>query len=196
MYITTGQLDIKGYLESCPSWEKLIAVSSTALNELTVSPEAAACWGPGTELVITSHTRSMEDRQVVTVVSSDTTTGKVVLAETIAKPITLEDSLDFAVEIASLTRPVVFEGEVDDSVGGHLIVFHTQTPQHIEGVEIRHFGQQGILGKYPVHFHGCHDSPGSIVKNNVVRESLQRGFMIHGTNQVTLIGNVAFDIVG
>lgn len=188
-------MDITGYPDACPSWEKLLNVGAS-MNELYVSPAAAACWGAGTEIVLTSHTRSDDGHQVVKVLSSDPTTGKIVLDSTIVRPITLIDSPDFAVEIASLNRPVVFEAESTGNFGGHLMIFHTQTPQHIEGVEIRHFGQQGLLGRYPLHFHKCDDSPLSIVKKNVVRNSFQRGYVIHGTNKVTLEGNVAYDIVG
>lgn len=138
----------------------------------------------------------MDDRQVVTVQSTDPATGQIVLTGPITKTISLVDNADFAVEIASLNRPVVFEGEPNGVFGGHLIVFHTQTPQHIEGVEIRNFGQQGLLGRYPLHFHKCDDSPYSIVKKNVVRNSNQRGYVIHGTNQVTIENNVAFEVIG
>ena len=37
---------------------------------------------------------------------------------------------------------------------------------------------------------------GSIVKNNVVRDSLQRCYVIHGSHKVTIESNVAFDTFG
>jgi hypothetical protein len=53
-------------------------------------------------------------------------------------------------------------------VSARLIVHHTVSAQHLEGVEIQNSGQQGRLGRYPVHFHACGDHPNSIVKKNVV----------------------------
>lgn len=141
------------------------------INQIVVSPEAAKCWQPGVELLLTSHTKDYNDRQVVTVESVDVDMGIVVLNQTIEKPVTLEDHEIFAVEVASLTRPVIFEAESNSDnelIGGHLIVFGTPTPQHLEGVEIRNFGQQGRLGRYPTHFHFCGDSYGSVMRRNVV----------------------------
>ena len=77
-----------------------------------------------------------------------------------------------ATEVALLSRKIVFEAEEDPTnadIGGHFMVFHTkQSYQHIQGVEIRNFGQQGRLGKYPMHFHVCEDTVSSVVKKVVV----------------------------
>jgi len=172
-----------------------------AYNQLKVSPEAGECWGrPGTELVISSSTRRNQDRILATVTGYDASTGMISVAETLLRPIiTLEDHSEFAAEIASLNRPVIFEAESDEDdefIGGHLIIQYTNRQQRIEGVEIRNFGQQGRLGRYPLHFHHCGDSIGSMVVRNVVRQSNQRGYVMHNTNQVTLEENVAFDITG
>lgn len=167
--------------------------------DIEVSSEAAECWKPGSEILLTSHTRSQDDRQVRTIVSSDTETNLLRLSAPINKPITVADSPDFAIEVARLNRPIVLEADSDssdDTVGGHLIIHHTESPQHIEGVEIRNFGQQGLLGRYPLHFHKCGDSPDSLVRRNVVRDSNQRCYVTHLTNQVTLEENVALDAVG
>lgn len=169
-----------------------------ARQHITVSPQAAACWSDGTEIVLSSHTKFSRNRQVATVVSADTLSGILTLDRGIQKPITVEDHPDFAVEVASLNRPVVFEAESDAGdvlIGGHLIVHHTSVAQHIEGVEIKNFGQQGILGRYPLHFHMSGNSLSS-VNRNVVRDSNQRCYVIHGTNDVTLQDNVAFNTVG
>jgi len=170
-----------------------------AINKLHVSAEAAACWKDTTELVITSHTRDWKDRQHVVVDSVDESRKVITLTDGIRKPITAGDSKEYGVEVASLSRPVIFEAESDADdkfIGGHLIVLRTQQKQHIEGVEIRNFGQQGRLGRYSLHFHFCGDSSSSVVRKNVVRHSNQRGFVIHGTNNVTVEENVAFDVFG
>ena len=94
------------------------------------------------------------------------------VAEALLRPIiTLEDHSEFAAEIASLNRPVILEAESDEDdefIGGHLIIQYTNRQQRIEGVEIRNFGQQGRLGRYPLHFHHCGNSIGSMVVRNVV----------------------------
>lgn len=39
--------------------------------------------------------------------------------------------------------------------GGHLGIFMTREPQALYGVEFSNLGQQGTLGRYPLHFHLC-----------------------------------------
>lgn len=168
-------------------------------HKVVVSQGAADCWSPGTEVLLTSHTRSQNDRQIRTIVNSVSSSGELTFDEPIVRPLSLADHPDYAVEIASLNRRIVFDAESDandETIGGHFIVYHTSTAQHIEGVEIRNFGQQGRLGKYPLHFHKCQDSSDSLVKKNVVRDSNQRGYVVHLTNKVTLEQNVAYDITG
>ncbi len=181
-------------------WDNIVMQRTFPIDQLKVTPTAAACWHQGTELVITSHTRWNSDEQVVTVASSDAATGLVTLTKPIIKPITQVDSPDFAVEVASLSRQIRFQADSspgDTLIGGHLIIMYTRgVVQHIEGVDIRNFGQQGNLGRYPIHFHLCEAVPGSILKRNVVRESNQRCYVVHGSHGVKLEDNVAYNNSG
>jgi hypothetical protein len=140
-------------------------------HKVKVSPEAAACWKPGSELLLTSHTRWDADRTVAIITESDPVSGMLTLDRPLERPISVADDPTFAVEVALLNRPVVFEAESDaddELIGGHLVVHHTSAAQHIEGIEVKNFGQQGRLGRYPIHFHMSGDHPNSIVKRNVV----------------------------
>ena len=77
------------------------------------------------------------------------------------------------------------------------MIFNTpDVAQRLEGVEIRNFGQQGNLGRYPIHFHMSNRVTGSIVRKNVIRESKQRCVVIHGSHDVIIEDNVAFDSYG
>ena len=141
-------------------------------NQIHLSQEAASCWAPGSEIVITSNTERGQDYQLATIDSTDPTSGTLKLNQSLDPVSTLSSDPNHAVEVALLNRRIVFEADDspnDDLIGGHLIIFGTPTvKQHLEGVEIRNFGQQGNLGRYPVHFHICNDVFGSIVKKNVV----------------------------
>lgn len=114
------------------------------------------CWGKGVDVLITSHTLSYNDSQVRTLTGNPTSIGnglvRLDLNEAIVQPITNQDSPDFAVEVALLSRNILFEGEVDrlDSLlGAHFMVMQTPTvAQMIDGAEFRNFGQQGVLGRY------------------------------------------------
>lgn len=48
----------------------------------------------------------------------------------------------------------------------------------------------GILGRYPIHFHMCGSSAGSVVSKNVIINSNQRCVFIHDTNDVSIEDNV------
>ena len=56
------------------------------------------------------------------------------------------------------------------------MVFMTRTPQFLEGVQFRKLGNQGVLARYPVHFHVCLDAgAGSTVRKNSIVYSKQVG---------------------
>lgn len=114
------------------------------------------CWGKGVDVLITSHTLHFNDSQVRTLTANPTSVGngfvRLDLNEAIVQPITKQDSPNFAVEIALLSRNILFEGDADplDSLlGAHFMVMQTPAvAQLIDGAEFRNFGQQGVLGRY------------------------------------------------
>lgn len=141
-------------------------------NQIHLSQKAAECWTPGSEILITSNTEKSNDYQIATIASTNPFTGTIQLTSSIEPVSTVASDPNHAVEVALLNRRIIFEADDDPNdnlIGGHLIVMLTpQVVQHLEGVEIRNFGQQGNLGRYPVHFHLCDDGTGSVVKKNVV----------------------------
>jgi len=141
-------------------------------NQIHLSQAAASCWQPGSEVVITSSSNGWNNHQTAVIESTDPFAGTLKLTSGIDPVSTVASDPKHAVEVALLNRRIVFEAEDDandDLHGGHLIVFATpEVVQRIEGVEIRNFGQQGILGRYPIHFHICESAAGSVVRNNVV----------------------------
>jgi len=111
----------------------------------------SGCWGSGAEILITSHTTDFESSQQRHLVADPEPYAdglvRLRLNDFIVPSVTEQDGDGFAVEVALLSRNVVFEGaedRVDERLGGHLIVFRTpDLPQQIQGVEIRNFGRQG-----------------------------------------------------
>eukprot|EP01063_Lacrimia_lanifica_P040461 TRINITY_DN9171_c0_g1_i1.p1 TRINITY_DN9171_c0_g1~~TRINITY_DN9171_c0_g1_i1.p1 ORF type:complete len:1511 (+),score=550.46 TRINITY_DN9171_c0_g1_i1:43-4575(+) len=170
-------------------------------QRLTVeAPSTTGCWGAGAEVLVTSHTVEHTDTQVA-VVAEVSTDGDLILTTPVALPTTMDDDEDAAVEVALLTRNVVVEAVEDDAEalhGGHVIVMHTGHPvtQRVVGVELRKMGQQGNLGRYPLHMHMCASAMGSVLAKNSVRDSKQRGIVIHGTNDVLVAENVMHNTRG
>ena len=180
-----------------------LRVQSGSPSGLVVDEAVLGKWGVGSDLLITSHTPDWDAQQTRKIISIEKYAlpglAVIQLDSSFSRPTTLLDSKDFAVEIGLLSRNIIFEAS-EDSVsnhGGHFWVKHTPSVvQIIEGLEIRNFGQQGSLGRYPLHFHLCGDVAGSIVSKNVVRHSNQRCFVVHGTNSLLVQDNVAYDTKG
>jgi len=158
------------------------------------------CWTLGSEILITSHTIQQDDTQVAIIQSINETT--ITLVDPIHEPITLDNDVNTGVEIALLTRQVKFTVAQDDDLnpleGGHFIIMHTTAPviQKLIGIEIDGFGQQGTLGRYPIHFHMCGNVTGSVVSKNTIRNSKQRGIVVHGTNDLYVSENILYNIRG
>lgn len=205
---------------------------STDLRTIVVDATVSGKWAPGSEIVITSHTIKWDGHQVrtiskVTPFGSDGAYVSLLLSSAIDRPTTLRDSSDFAVEVALLSRNIVFQGGSDSTSlhGGHFWVMQTpKVQQYIEGmpfcrvyppyrllaltyysihfyfycigIDFQNFGQQGLLGRYPIHFHLCGDVTGSVVIKNTVRLSNQRCIVVHGTDNLRIESNVAFNTKG
>ena len=123
---------------------------------------------------------------------------ELVLDAPIDRPTTLLDSPDFAVEVALLSRNVKFGVEVGGPTnGGHVWFMNTpNVSQTFVGVEVVEFGQQGVLGRYPIHMHFCGDSSNSLIAKNSIRNSFQRCIVVHGTSNLRVEENIAFTVQG
>lgn len=201
--VAGGKVTIRGLPVNTTAWTRLSAIDgpSNTPVKIVVPSTVIGKWGVGAEILITPHTRVWNENQVRTI-KSITQSGRFALLELnspILRPTTVSESPDFAVEVALLSRNIVFQGGPDTNTqhGGHFMVMHTPTVvQRIEGVDFQKFGQQGTLGRYPIHFHFCNDVPGSVVAKNTIRQSNQRCVVVHGTNQLRIEENVAFDTKG
>lgn len=54
----------------------------------------------------------------------------------------------------------------------------------------------GELGRYPIHFHMCDDVSGSLVAKNSILGSNQRCVVVHGTHNLTVLENIAYETRG
>ena len=197
---------VRGLPAGTPSWTRLYdAIGGTYNNPTTilVPNTVKGKWGPGAQVVITAHTRVWNEHQERTIVSvADATVGgymALTLNAPIVRPTTIVENPDYAVEVALLSRNILWEGGSDATTfhGGHFMVFHTPAvAQFMEGIEIRNFGQQGLAGRYPIHFHFSSNVTGSVVSKNSIRQSPQRCVVVHGTNQLLIADNVAYDTKG
>ena len=50
--------------------------------------------------------------------------------------------------------------------------------------------------RYPLHHHLCGSVPANLVQKNSVHDCLQRCYVVHGTHNLTLSDNVAYNNIG
>jgi hypothetical protein len=172
---------------------------------IIVDKSVKNCWGVGSEILLTSNSMDSEDQLVTEIKrmkdNGDDSVTLFLKDYTLPRP-SVADDPGRAVEVALLSRNIRLENEIDSDQlefqhGGHFMVFHTpNNVQTIQGIEILRFGQQGELGRYPMHFHLCDDVSGSVISKVLVRESFQRCFVVHNTDKLELSDNVAFNTFG
>ena len=116
------------------------------------SGDIASCWGSGSDLLVTSNNLDFDDVQTPTIASvtaNSDQTATINLVEPVEMTSYADAEVDFAVEVALLSRNIVFESADSGlAAGGHLMVYHTDIAQSLDGVELRRFGQQGNMGRY------------------------------------------------
>jgi hypothetical protein len=95
-------------------------------------------------------------------------------------------------EVANLSRNVVVESADPQGERGHTM-YHRYSAGAISYAEFRHLGKEGVLGRYPLHYHLCGDTMrGSYVRGASIWDSANRWLAIHGTNYLVVRDNVGY----
>ncbi len=103
---------------------------------------------------------------------------------------------EFRGEVALLTRNVVIESADPAGVRGHT-VYHRSSSGGISYAQFAHLGKEGVLGRYPIHFHLVGDTMrGSSVRGVAVVDSHNRWVTIHNTNHLVVRDCVGYQSVG
>jgi hypothetical protein len=111
-----------------------------------------------------------------------------------------DHSVDMRAEVALLTRNVKIHGDVsgasfDAGWGGHIMVVGN-AELRIQDAELFDMGQAGELARYPIHYHVTGNNSNSYVVRNSIHDTFQRCVTVHGTNQLLVQGNAAFNAQG
>lgn len=176
------------------------------LGARTLQVSDATGWRPGDQIVISSSTGRQGDHSLATIASIDGNTiglREGTRAAHIGRRHTVGDrTFDFRSEVGLLTHNIVVQGDAGSQasrIGGHAMFMAgaSGATVQIAHAQFQHMGQFDRLGRYPIHFHlmgqGCRDC---YVQNATVRDTLQRGIVVHDTSQVRVAGNVVFNTVG
>jgi hypothetical protein len=203
-----GRLDLHGApLER--TWVKLGATARAGTKRVRLERPAAG-WRVGDRVVLTATggwQRLNQNRMMLR-----PRKGQEPVAQTEERRITALDgqevSLDKALahthagegdyrgEVANLSRNVVVESADPSGVRGHTM-YHKYSSGSIGYAEFRHLGKEGVLGKYPIHYHLCGDTMrGSSVVGASVWDSHNRWVVIHGTQYLVVRDCVGCRCVG
>jgi hypothetical protein len=99
-------------------------------------------------------------------------------------------------EVADLSRTVIVESAAPDGVRGHTM-YHRYSRGSISYARFAHLGKEGVLGRYPIHFHRVADTMrGSSVVGAAVVDSRNRWITIHGTEYLVVRDCIGFGSVG
>lgn len=72
----------------------------------------------------------------------------------------------------------------------------TSGKAYIDGVNIDNAGQEGQLGRYPIHWHHTGDITGQFIKNSVIQNSINKCISLHISNNGLVHNNVTHNNIG
>ena len=202
-----GTLELFGEAET--SWTQLGATTDS-LFATSITLKEEVTWDVGDEIVIASTSSSMNhtETRVITSVSPDQKTfglDSLLLWQHYGELQYYDNGkgtiyeLDERAEVGLLSRNIKIQGDADsavDGIGGHLMFMASSGPVAIDGVELYHMGQKGLLGRYPVHWHLAGNRDGDFVKNTSIHRSFNRAVVIHAAHNVLVEQTVAYDHIG
>jgi len=103
---------------------------------------------------------------------------------------------DLRSEVANLSRNVIVESADPKGVRGHTI-YHQFSSGGISYARFAHLGKEGVLGRYPIHFHLVEDTMrGSGVIGAAIVDSHNRWVTIHGAQYLLVRDCVGYRSVG
>jgi hypothetical protein len=199
-----GRLDLHGTPMN-RTWVKLGATANKGDASITLA-EAVTGWRGGDRIIVTATTRDQRESGTRRhgKGSRKAFTEERIIKATDGSKITLDRALDFMHhgdgefrgEVANLSRNVVIESADPRRGRGHTM-YHRGSAGAISYAEFRSLGMEGVLGRYPIHFHLAGDTMrGSYILGASVWDSGNRFVTIHGTNYMVVRDCVGFQSVG
>ncbi len=199
-----GRMDFHGAPMN-RTWVKLGETAKVRQKDLVLA-EPVTGWKAGDKLIITATTKDpneagsrrpgKQNRKVFT----EERTIKAVDGT----KLTLDEPLEFnhlgtgefRGEVANLSRNVVVESADPKTERGHTM-YHKGSAGSISYAEFRHLGKEGVLGRYPLHFHLCKETMrGSSVVGASIWDSGNHWLTVHGTNYLVVKDTIGYQCVG
>eukprot|EP01135_Chromosphaera_perkinsii_P003889 Nk52_evm6s261 gene=Nk52_evmTU6s261 len=189
-----GTLNLHGAKGKGNTWTKLTKTCFVGQNSIDVLD--ASGWSAGDSIVLASTDFDMNQAETFTITGKSGNTLSLSGSCKYNHFGEITYGVDERGEVALLSRSIRIEGKEDGVHGGHMM-FHGGTKIHIQGIELYNMGQGDLIGRYPFHFHLAGDMPsGTYIKDSSIHKSNFRCVVLHGTSNVLVENNVAYDHFG
>jgi cell migration-inducing and hyaluronan-binding protein len=192
--IVGGILSLHGDREN--TWTKLAETAAAGSSEIDVLN--ATGWRVGDEIVLASTDFDFRqaERRIISAIDGNVITLDQPLEYMHFGEITF--GVDERGEVGLLTRNIRIQASQDaDSsyFGGHVMAM-AGSHMYVSGVEFNRMGQHLHLARYPIHWHLVGDAQGQYIENSAIHDTYSRCVTVHGTHNVRVENNVAYNNVG
>lgn len=184
-----GDLELHGSPVT-PTWTRLSSTVQSGATTLTLADQVN--WKAGDHIVVASTSLNPQESEEdwVTSVSGNTVT--------LQSPLRFEHDgvAPTQAEVEDLTRNVVVTSATTQ-IHGAGVMFMAMAKGGLSFAEFSHLGGQGVLGRYPIHFHHVQDTMvGTVVNGVSVWDSHNRFLTIHNTDGITVENSVGYRSIG
>ncbi len=170
------------------AWTHLARTAPAGTRDLTLASDVN--WEPGDRLALAPSGFDAAQAEEVVVEAARGTNLRLREPLRFAHWGAETDGVDERAEIGLLSHNVRIHGD-----GAQVVIMRGGTLRASD-VEFAGMGRRATLGAYPVHFHLAGDAASSFVASSSVDHSANRCITIHGTSNVRITDDVAFDTVG
>ncbi|MEM8861601.1 MAG: G8 domain-containing protein, partial [Chloroflexota bacterium] len=205
MIMEGGQLELHGSSRDKVSWTQISAHANAGSTAITLAEPVN--WEAGDQIVIAPSGFDPREAEQVTVTAVDGNQVSFTPALQHDHWGTIQTyegkEVDQRAEVGLLTRNIRIQGDEDSlesNFGGHTMIMPNASAR-VEGVEFYRMGQMGHAARYPLHWHlltrlgdGSVPTEGQYAKNNSVHASFHRAIVVHGTNDILVERNIAYDV--
>src|SRR5271170_665751 len=192
--IAGGTLNLHG--DRTNSWTKLAGTAKAGSARIEVLN--ASGWRKGDVIVLasTDFDSTQAEKRTIAAIAGNLITLDQPLKYMHFGKITF--GVDERGEVGLLTRNILIQASDDAErsyFGGHIMAM-AGSKMYVSGVELNRMGQNMHLARYPIHWHLVGEGKGQYIENSAIHDTYSRCVTVHGTNNVRVENNVAFNTVG
>ncbi len=165
-------------------------------DKIVVLPEPVTGWRVGDEVLLTGAKRSYANTRRNDPAASSSETHRITKIEGLTLHLDKALSHEHLGEVANLSRKVIIESADPNGGRGHTM-YHRHCAGGISYARFALLGQEGLLGRYPIHHHLCGATMrGSSVIGVAIVDSHNRWVTIHGTHFLVVRDCVRYQSIG